>query len=56
MKVLLTTLNAKYIHSSLALRYLKAYSIEDFPDMEIAEYSIQEPIMNTRSSIFIKKH
>ena len=26
MKVLLTALNAKYIHSSLALRSLKAYA------------------------------
>lgn len=45
MKVVVSTLNAKYIHTSLALRYLKAYSGREF-DVEIAEYTIKDPAMN----------
>ena len=42
MKVVLTTLNAKYIHAALALRYLKEYVKADFPDIEICEYTIKD--------------
>ncbi len=41
MKVLLTTLNSKYIHSSLALRYLKGYCQDQF-HIELAEYTINQ--------------
>lgn len=42
MKILLTTLNAKYIHSSLALRYLHASLLRaDFNSL-IVEFSINE--------------
>ena len=41
MKVLLTTLNSKYIHTNLALRYLKR-TIEDRYDVEIKEFTINE--------------
>ncbi|MGI6141724.1 MAG: B12-binding domain-containing radical SAM protein, partial [Caldicoprobacterales bacterium] len=44
MKILLTTLNAKYIHSSLALRCLQAYCREDYPDIIIQEYTINDPL------------
>lgn len=54
MKVVLSTLNAKYIHTSLALRCLKAYSGEQF-DMEIAEYTIKDPAMNIVSDIFSRR-
>ncbi|MGO4109215.1 B12-binding domain-containing radical SAM protein [Paenibacillus sp. YAF4_2] len=54
MKVVLSTLNAKYIHTSLALRCLKAFSGEQF-DMEIAEYTIKDPAMNIVSDIFSRK-
>ncbi|MCM3628854.1 B12-binding domain-containing radical SAM protein [Paenibacillus glycanilyticus] len=54
MKVVLSTLNAKYIHTSLALRCLKAYSGEQF-DMEIAEYTIKDPVMNIVSDIFSRR-
>lgn len=53
MKVVLSTLNAKFIHTSLALRCLKAYSGKKF-DMEIAEYTIKDPVMNIVSDIFSK--
>jgi len=52
MKTVLTTLNAKYIHSSLALRYLKAYNLADFPDIELVEYSIKEPLMHVLSDLY----
>ena len=51
MKVVLATLNAKYIHTSLALRCLKAFSEHEF-DIEIAEYTIKDPVMNIVSDIF----
>jgi len=54
MKVVLTTLNAKYIHTSLALRCLKAYGEKDF-DMDIAEYTIKDPAMNIVSDLFARK-
>ena len=44
MKVLATTLNAKFIHSSLALRYLKGYAELHGQDMTIEEYTINMPI------------
>ncbi|SFF46755.1 Radical SAM superfamily enzyme YgiQ, UPF0313 family [Paenibacillus algorifonticola] len=54
MKVVLSTLNAKYIHTSLALRCLKAYSGEQF-DIDIAEYTIKDPVMNIVSDIYSRK-
>ncbi len=41
MKVLITTLNSKFIHSSLSIRYLKSYC-EDIPNIEIREYTINQ--------------
>ncbi len=40
MKILLTAINAKYIHSNLAVYSLKAYA--DDPRVEIAEYTINQ--------------
>lgn len=54
MKVILTTLNAKYIHTSLAIRYLKSYSEQDF-DIELTEYTIKDPAMNIVSDLFGRK-
>ncbi|MFD3261488.1 B12-binding domain-containing radical SAM protein [Paenibacillus lentus] len=54
MKVILTTLNAKYIHTSLAIRLLKAYSGNDF-DIELAEYTIKDPTMNIVSDLFQRR-
>lgn len=51
MKTVLATLNAKYIHMSLALRYLKAYSEKEF-EIELAEYTIKDPAMNVVSDLF----
>ena len=53
MNVVLSTLNAKFIHTSLALRCLKAYAEKDFP-IEIAEYTIKDPVMNIVSDLYSK--
>ncbi|KEQ21660.1 B12-binding domain-containing radical SAM protein [Paenibacillus tyrfis] len=53
--IVLSTLNAKYIHTSLALRYLKAFSQHDFPGIQIAEYTIKDPAMNIVSDIYQRK-
>lgn len=54
MKVVVATLNAKYIHTSLALRYLKAYSQSEF-DIQIAEYTIKDPAMAVASDLFERR-
>ena len=43
MKILLTTLHSKFIHASLALPYLKVFCQDICPDIEIREYSVNEP-------------
>ncbi len=45
MKIVCTTLNAKYIHTNLAIRYLKAYARPQF-DIDIVEYTIKDPVLN----------
>lgn len=51
MKVLLSVLNAKYIHSSLALRYLRSYARKEGLDYDLAEYTINMPIYDILRSI-----
>ena len=41
-KVLLVAINAKYIHSNLAVYCLKEYSKEYENEIEIAEYTINQ--------------
>jgi anaerobic magnesium-protoporphyrin IX monomethyl ester cyclase len=53
MKILCTTLNAKYIHTNLAIRYLKAYSEPEF-NIEIPEYTIKDPILSIVTDLFQK--
>ncbi len=55
MKILLTGINAKYIHSNPALFMLKAYvGREDF-DIEIAEYTINNMPFDILSDIYKKR-
>lgn len=42
MKVVLVAVNATYSHSSLALRYLKAYCEEEFPRLTTLEFNINQ--------------
>ena len=43
MKIILSTLNAKFIHSSLSIRYLQEY-VRDIQKVEIQEYTINQNI------------
>ncbi|RZT23255.1 B12-binding domain-containing radical SAM protein [Fictibacillus sp. BK138] len=51
MKTVLSTLNAKYIHTCLALRYLKAYSEPEFP-VTIREFTIKDPSLNIVTDLY----
>ncbi|ASS76165.1 B12-binding domain-containing radical SAM protein [Tumebacillus algifaecis] len=55
MKIVLATLNAKYIHASLALRYLRAFAKPDFPDLDLCEYTIKDQPMNVVADIYKRK-
>ena len=52
MKALLVAVNAKYIHTSLSVRTLKAYANSD--NVEMAEYTINERVEDILRSIFEK--
>ncbi|OCS87501.1 B12-binding domain-containing radical SAM protein [Caryophanon tenue] len=53
MKIVLSTLNAKYIHTNLALRYLKGALLPQY-ESEMAEYTIKDPAFNIVSDLFQK--
>lgn len=53
MKVVLTTLNAKYTHTSLGLRYLREYCRE-FEEIEIMEFSINNQLLDILGQIYEK--
>jgi len=54
MKVILSTLNSKFVHTSLALRYLKAYCQKDYR-VSIEEYSINDDLDYVLREIYRKK-
>ncbi|WP_276354867.1 B12-binding domain-containing radical SAM protein [Cohnella caldifontis] len=54
MNVVVAALNAKYIHTSLALRCLKAYCADEF-DVQMAEYTIKDPAMSIAADLFARK-
>ncbi|RHW31430.1 DUF4080 domain-containing protein [Neobacillus notoginsengisoli] len=54
MKIICSTLNAKYIHTNLAIRYLKAYAEPDFP-IDLVEYTIKDPAINIVSDLISRK-
>ena len=51
MNVICSTLNAKYIHTNLAIRYLKAYAAPEF-NIQIKEYTIKDPILNIVTDLY----
>lgn len=56
MKVVLVAINAKYIHSNLAVYCLNSYSKEEFgQDMEIAEYTINQQADYVIKDLYLKK-
>ncbi|MFC5602883.1 B12-binding domain-containing radical SAM protein [Sporosarcina koreensis] len=54
MNIVLTTLNAKYIHTNLAIRYLKSFAMPEYEPI-LAEYTIKDPTLNIVSDIYQKK-
>lgn len=54
MKAVLSTLNAKFIHTALALRLLKAYSGREF-DVEMAEYTIKDGAIGIVSDLYSRR-
>jgi anaerobic magnesium-protoporphyrin IX monomethyl ester cyclase len=53
MNIVLTTLNAKYIHTNLAIRYLQSYAMPDYSSI-ISEYTIKDPTINIVSDLYQK--
>jgi anaerobic magnesium-protoporphyrin IX monomethyl ester cyclase len=51
MNVICSTLNAKYIHTNLAIRLLKAYALPEF-DIQIKEFTLKDPIFNIVSELY----
>lgn len=53
-RIILTALNAKYIHTNLAVRYLKK-SLDDICDVAIKEYSINDNLLSVERDIILSK-
>lgn len=54
MNVICSTLNAKFIHTNLAIRYLKAYAAPEF-SIKLKEYTIKDPVLNIVSDLYQAK-
>ncbi|MEO2077333.1 MAG: DUF4080 domain-containing protein [Bacillus sp. (in: firmicutes)] len=54
MNVICSTLNAKFIHTNLAIRYLKAYAAPEFK-IQLKEYTIKDPVINIVSDLYQSK-
>jgi anaerobic magnesium-protoporphyrin IX monomethyl ester cyclase len=54
MNVICSTLNAKYIHTNLAIRCLKAFAAPEF-NIQLKEYTIKDPVMNIVSDLYQQK-
>ncbi|MGG2026635.1 DUF4080 domain-containing protein [Gottfriedia sp. S16(2024)] len=54
MNIVLATLNAKYIHTNLGIRYIKAYAQPEY-DIELAEYTIKDPSLNIITDLYKRK-
>ena len=55
MKILLTAINAKYIHSSLSIRYLNSYSHDFSEHITMLEYTINNAEDFILSDIFLNE-
>ena len=55
MKILLTAINAKYIHSNLAIYSLRAYAREYQQHIHIAEYTINHRMDYILQDIYKQK-
>ena len=54
MKIVMCTLNAKFIHTNLAMRYIKAYSQPEF-DILLKEYTLKDMTMNIVTDLYFHK-
>lgn len=54
MKLILTAINAKYVHTNLAVRYLNS-KVNTFIDSEVCEFSINDTIFDIERNIILKK-
>ena len=54
MNILLTAINAKYIHSNLAVYSLRAYVPEYREEIQIAEYTINQQVDNILMDLYRK--
>ncbi len=54
MNIVLTTLNAKYIHTNIAIRYLKVAAQPEF-NPTIIEYTIKDPTFNIVTDLYQHK-
>lgn len=52
MRTLLVALNAKYVHTNLALRYLRELIRPDFPDSRLLEFSINDRLDRIAGEIY----
>jgi len=55
MKILLTTLNAKFVHTSLALWSLYQFCREDFPGLKFREFNINQELAWIFGEIYSEK-
>lgn len=55
MRILLVALNAKYVHTNLAIRYLRESVISEFPQVELREFTINEPLEWIAAEIYEAK-
>lgn len=51
MNVICSTLNAKYIHTNLAIRLLKAYASPEF-NIHLKEFTMKDPALNIVSELY----
>jgi radical SAM superfamily enzyme YgiQ (UPF0313 family) len=51
-KCTLIGINAKYIHTNLAIRYLKSYCSEKYDNIDILEFSINDSLGNILKSVY----
>lgn len=55
MNIVLATLNAKYIHASLAIRYLRAFARDAAPEMQLKEYNINQQVTDITADLYAAK-
>ncbi|WP_301108150.1 B12-binding domain-containing radical SAM protein [Sporosarcina sp.] len=51
MNIVISTLNAKYIHTNIAIRYLKAYAEPEY-SCKLAEFTINDPTLSIVSELY----